>query len=58
MAIKISTQFIRKKKELPHKFYFVFYLLFYNVTFYAGIFKKWVEEAWSGLLWLRIGTGS
>ena len=21
------------------------------------IFKSWVEEAWTGLLWLRIGTG-
>jgi hypothetical protein len=21
------------------------------------IFKKWVGEAWNGLLWLRIGTG-
>jgi hypothetical protein len=21
------------------------------------IFKKWDEEAWSGLIWLRIGTG-
>ena len=20
-------------------------------------FKKWVGEAWSGLIWLRIGTG-
>jgi hypothetical protein len=39
-------------------FYFVFYLLFYKVTFYDGIFNKWFEEAWIGLLWLRIGTGS
>jgi hypothetical protein len=22
------------------------------------IFKKWDEGAWTGLLWLRIGTGS
>jgi hypothetical protein len=21
------------------------------------IFKKWEEEAWTGLMWLRIGTG-
>jgi hypothetical protein len=21
------------------------------------IFKKWEREAWTGLLWLRIGTG-
>ena len=21
------------------------------------IFKKWVEEAWAGSMWLRIGTG-
>jgi hypothetical protein len=21
------------------------------------IFKKWDEKAWSGLIWLRIGTG-
>jgi hypothetical protein len=21
------------------------------------IFKKWEEEAWTGLVWLRIGTG-
>jgi len=21
------------------------------------IFKKWEEEAWAGLFWLRIGTG-
>jgi hypothetical protein len=21
------------------------------------IFKKWDEEAWTGLIWLRIGTG-
>jgi len=56
MAIKISTQFIRKKNEATHMF-FLFHLLFYSVIFYAGIFKKLIEEAWSGLLWLRIGTG-
>jgi hypothetical protein len=22
------------------------------------IFKKWNEEAWIGLIWLRIGTGA
>jgi hypothetical protein len=22
-----------------------------------GIFRKWDEEAWTGLLWPRIGTG-
>ena len=22
-----------------------------------SIFKKWDEEAWAGLIWLRIGTG-
>jgi hypothetical protein len=21
------------------------------------VFKKWVGEAWTGLVWLRIGTG-
>jgi len=48
MAIKISTQFIRKKRgggDYPHVF------------FNTGICKKCIEEAWSGLLWLRIGTG-
>jgi len=29
----------------------------YIYIFYAGILKKWVEEACSGLLWLRIGIG-
>ena len=22
-----------------------------------GVFRKWNEEAWAGLIWLRIGTG-
>ena len=24
---------------------------------FKRIFKKWDEEAWTGLIWLRIGTG-
>jgi hypothetical protein len=24
---------------------------------FKWIFKSWVEEVWTGLLWLRIGTG-
>ena len=23
----------------------------------SWIFRKWDEEAWTGLIWLRIGTG-
>jgi len=27
-------------------------------TVFTYIFKKWDWEAWTGLIWLRIGTGN
>jgi len=62
MAIKISTQFIRKKKkerkerkkkELHHMFYFAFFLLFYNVIFMpefsrSGLRRRGVDFSGSG----------
>jgi len=46
-----------EKKRGGFPTFFLVRLLFYNIIFYAGIFKKWIEGACSGLLWLRIGIG-
>jgi hypothetical protein len=29
----------------------------WEVNIETGIFKKWDRGTWSGLIWLRIGTG-